>query len=182
MKNDPTFGPVLEDTKAALAKIESEWKDDEILSTAIMQDLTGLPLDEHFDVYITHPCSEVDVAQAGRRIICTYREKPNKYNVVNLWYYICSSLLYEGRHGDKDHRSTKGWAIRNILDLLFLEQRKRMMGSAEMPELKGSQLLLAESWHMYLQQKGHKDINQYIAQACQVLDSAKTVKEPERSK
>jgi hypothetical protein len=172
MKDDPTFVPVLNETKEALAKLEGEWKSDESLSNTIMKDLTGLQLDEHFDVYVIHPCFDRDVGKSGRRITCTYRKRSSKYNVVNLWYYICYLLLYEG----VDYDSTKGRAIHCILDLLFLELRRRLDPKAEMPKPQRDKLLLEDSWHHYLQQTGQRNINQYIDQATQVLDSAKKTK------
>jgi hypothetical protein len=72
----------------------------------------------------------------------------------------------------EDRLSPKRRAVHAVLDLLFLEMKNRLSLSAPpaWPKGEGDYNHLRESWQLYLQQKGKKDIHQYIDTASGVLE------------
>jgi hypothetical protein len=166
LKDDPSFTAILQETEQARFKLEQEWAANAENTNKIMADLTGLPLDQHFDVYILHPCLKHNTARSDHSICCTYRQRYPNYNTQNLWYIIMSALLET-----EDRDSTKGRAVHAVLDLLFLELKNRLSEHPTQPKGEGDYNHLLESWQLYLKQDGKRDIYKYIDTASQVLES-----------
>jgi hypothetical protein len=164
LTDEPSFEAILKETEQARSKLAQEWKENAEASNKIMADLTGLPLNEHMDVYVVHPCFVLSLAKSKTSICCTCRERYPNYNTQNLWYNILAVQLET-----EDRLSAKGRAAHAVLDLLFLELKSRLSGKPNLSQGKGDYNHLLPSWQVYLQQKGTKDIHQYIDAASQVL-------------
>ncbi|MBX9720837.1 MAG: hypothetical protein K2X81_05550, partial [Candidatus Obscuribacterales bacterium] len=80
MQKDPTFMPILNDTQKALVTLKQEWNSNLLGTQKMMQDLTGLPLNNHVNVYVTNPSLRAGYSYGDGNVVITSRTDFPNYN------------------------------------------------------------------------------------------------------
>jgi hypothetical protein len=165
---EPAFPVILKQTAKALADVRNEWEHNFFRSSELLAELTGLKLDRHFSVYLTHPATPQGFNDLRGNIFWTYRLDFPNYNTVYLWHEIMHYYI------DREQKYSN--ILRHsIVELLSdVELRQRLNGGSYLPlvghpYLQEAETKLLPSWETYVKQKSKKNINHYIAQADKLL-------------
>jgi len=96
---DPLFAPVLAETERSRALVEAEWKANYARTSAWMRELTGLPLDGTYTVYLTHPSQNQGHYLGDNRIAWAWCNNGAYNNTIYLWHELLHGVLPMSERG-----------------------------------------------------------------------------------
>lgn len=156
MQQEPLFKKIQEETIASGELVEAEWLQDYDQSAKIMRSLTGIEMDDDFEILLTHP-DQRNGGNAGKTILWAYRNTWPHYNTVYLWHEI---LHYYVPLHDVAHAA---------IELATDNELRVRLGGGHYPPYEGHPQLnefrdqMLDDWWLYLQSDS-KDLRKFISE------------------
>jgi hypothetical protein len=163
----PGFAKILSQTYEYGKACRDQWQKNYPQTFEIMKEISGLPLNKSFTVYITHPgLDNKRVLENQNVILWGHDEKWDNYATVYLWYEVMSTYLPKDDVG------------RAVLELLCYNHLRVQLNGGNYPplldgnpDLKDIKEKALEDWKAYLN-SGNKNILAFIAQLRQKVTTA----------
>lgn len=154
IKNSEEYKTVHNETSQYLEECKTEWDSNFEKTKQIIEELTGLKLEEDFTVYITHPAQSNGTYCGNNIIAWGHKKEWSNYDTIYLWHEIL--------HAYFDNTELAHALIQFITDN---ELRVRLNGG-NYPPFVGHDYLapimqkMAPEWEQYLKQD-QKDIMKF---------------------
>lgn len=177
MKRDPSFIPVLKETERAKQILKQDWEKNYPKTRAIMDDLTGLKLDQKLEVLITHPSIRQGMAAPEQgRIFFTdqshFPGAPKNTNLIYLWHETLHHHIPPRIVGPKQHD-----VGHSVIELATDNELRVRLNGGSYPPMIGHPYLqeagnhLLSSWRNYLKQApGKRNIMDYLEKASKLVE------------
>ena len=103
LKRTAEYQNILAQTQKYKRRIELEWDANLERSSRFMRDLTGLPLDKTYTVFVTHPSLHNGMYLGNRRIAWGGSPDFENYDTVYLWHEVLHDAEHVGTDGSVGH-------------------------------------------------------------------------------
>lgn len=171
IQKEPTFQKILQETEASKTLVSDEWHADFEQSSSIMFNLTGIEIEDEFEILLTHP-HQRNGGNAGRQILWAYRNTWAHYNTVYLWHEILHS--YVPGH-DVAHAAIELVTDNELRVRLGEGHYPPYEGHPELNELRDQML---DDWWQYLRAE-QRDLRQFITEHEQIPKRGDELDQPE---
>ncbi len=160
------FGKILTQTYEYGKACRDQWQKNYPKTFDIIKELTGLPLNKTFTVYITHPSLKNRLTlQNDNAILWGNYEEWDNYSTVYLWHEVMNTYLPQDDVG------------RAVLELLCENHLRVQLNGGDYPpfingtpDLKETKEKILDDWKAFLNSE-NKDILKFITQTKQKLTS-----------
>ncbi len=155
LKESVEFQVILDQTKTYQEKIEQEWDANLEKSFRFMQEMTALPLDNSYTVFVTHPSLPNGRYLGSKQIAWGGPPKFENHNTVYLWHEVLHDHENLGTDDNTGHAIIELLADNNLRVHLNGENLEKLMGHASLNRIRSA--IYADDWQQYIA-SSEKDI------------------------
>ena len=149
------FQAILDQTKANQGRIEQEWNANLERSFEFMQEMTNLPLDNSYTVFVTHPSLPNGRYLGSKQIAWGSHPSIENHNAVYLWHEILHDDENLGTDGRVGHALIELLSDNALRVHLNGENLEKLIGHSFLNRIRGK--IYADDWQQYIT-SSEKDI------------------------
>ncbi len=148
LKETAEFQCIVDQTKTGQDKIEQEWNANLEKSFEFMQQITGLPLDHTYTVFVTHPSLSNGRYYGNRQISWGGPLEFENDNTVYLWHEVLHDEEYLGINNNVNHAIIELLADNALRAHLNGESLEKLTGHSSLHEVRAA--IYADDWQQYI--------------------------------